>query len=138
MGSIERTAPRANAAWHPVDGAITMVAADDPVEVARRRDVVAKRARDENLSDEADARGWSSTIPERSLALRRRRGSASPPFARATTSSVESFSPELASSAAATVCLETSFPLARELCAHYDTTQSRQLLCNSIYDFAFI
>jgi hypothetical protein len=40
----------------------------------------AKRARDEDLlqlSDETDARGWSSSVPERSLALRRRRGTAS-------------------------------------------------------------
>jgi hypothetical protein len=113
-----------------------MVAADDPVEVARRRDVVAKRARDENLRDEADARGWSSAIQERSLALRRRRGLAAPTFARATTSSVAvpEEHPELASSAAATVCAQTSLPPVRELCADYDSNQ----FCNSIYDFAFI
>ncbi|TVU46333.1 hypothetical protein EJB05_05859, partial [Eragrostis curvula] len=61
------------------DGAITFFGADDPVELARRRDRVAKkRARDADRTwREADARGWSSAIVERSLALRRRRGSAS-------------------------------------------------------------
>ena len=40
----------------------------------------AKRARDNdllNLSEEADARGWSSSVLDRSLALRPRRGTAS-------------------------------------------------------------
>jgi hypothetical protein len=79
MASIEPMAPRANTTWYLVDD-------DDLVEVARRRDAVAKRARDEDLREEADARGWSSAIPDRSLPLRRRRGSVSPPFAHATTS----------------------------------------------------
>jgi hypothetical protein len=53
-------------------GAVVLLARDDRG--------AAKRARDEDLlqlSDEADARGWSSSVPERSLALRRRRGTAS-------------------------------------------------------------
>lgn len=70
---------RANT-WFAIDGAITIVAADDPVELARRRVCVAKRARDEDAlvpREEADACGWSSAVPERSLSLRRRRGPAS-------------------------------------------------------------
>ena len=66
--------------------AITAVAADDRDVVARRRDAVAKRARDEDLREEGEARGWSSAIPDRSLALRRRRGCKSSTFARATNS----------------------------------------------------
>jgi hypothetical protein len=53
-------------------GAVVLLARDDRG--------AAKRARDDDLlqlSDEADARGWSSSVPERSLALRRRRGTAS-------------------------------------------------------------
>lgn len=49
-------------------------------------DVGAKRARDEDMREEGDARGWSSAIPDRALALRRRRGNVSSPFARATIS----------------------------------------------------
>ena len=71
--------PRANATWCAVDGALTFVAADDPVELAKRRDRVAKRARDaDSLREEADARGWSSALPERSLVLRRRRRGSAP------------------------------------------------------------
>jgi hypothetical protein len=53
-------------------GAVVLLARDDRG--------AAKRARNEDLlhlSDEADARGWSSSVLERSLALRRRRGTAS-------------------------------------------------------------
>ncbi|GJM87677.1 hypothetical protein PR202_ga03655 [Eleusine coracana subsp. coracana] len=45
----------------------------------------AKRARDDDvlaLLEEADARGWSSAVSERSLALRRRRGTTSSSFPR--------------------------------------------------------
>jgi hypothetical protein len=118
MASIAATPPRASA----IGDTITVVLADD-LEIARRRDIVAKRARDEDLREEADARGWSSGISERSLALRRCRGSVSPPFARATTSVAvpeeQSCSRELASSAVlhgqgeaegiATICAETFF-----------------------------
>jgi hypothetical protein len=116
MASIEPMAPRANTTWYLVDD-------DDLVEVARRRDAVAKRARDEDLREEADARGWSSAIPDRSLPLRRRRGSVSPSFAHATTSVAvaeeQICSREVASSTMihskseaqgiATVCAETYF-----------------------------
>ncbi|TVU46331.1 hypothetical protein EJB05_05857, partial [Eragrostis curvula] len=63
-----------------IDGAFTIVGADDPHELARRRDSGAKkRARDVDRAsrEEADACGWSSAVLERSLALRRRRGSSS-------------------------------------------------------------
>ncbi|TVU50630.1 hypothetical protein EJB05_02008, partial [Eragrostis curvula] len=64
-----------------LDGGIIILPAVDAAEIARRRDRVAKRARDGGvaLHEEADARGWSSAVLERSLALRRRRGPASGP-----------------------------------------------------------
>ncbi|GJN31642.1 hypothetical protein PR202_gn00063 [Eleusine coracana subsp. coracana] len=63
-----------------LDGAIIIPEIDAAaVETTRRRDRAAKRACDWGppLSEEGDACGWSSTILERGLALRRRRGPAS-------------------------------------------------------------
>ncbi|TVU46480.1 hypothetical protein EJB05_06020, partial [Eragrostis curvula] len=62
-----------------LDGGIIILPASDALEITRRRDRVAKRARDGGVAmrEEADARGWSSAVLERSLALRRRRGPAS-------------------------------------------------------------
>ncbi|GJN07719.1 hypothetical protein PR202_ga25573 [Eleusine coracana subsp. coracana] len=63
-----------------LDGAIIIPEIDAAaVETTRRRDCAAKRACDWGppLSEEGDACGWSSTILERGLALRRRRGPAS-------------------------------------------------------------
>jgi len=89
MAAVEPLFPRANATWCAVDGAITIVAADDPVELALRRDRVAKRARDQDLREEADARGWSSAISERGLALRRRSRPAPSSLTGATTMEME-------------------------------------------------
>ncbi|GJM87673.1 hypothetical protein PR202_ga03651 [Eleusine coracana subsp. coracana] len=53
--------------------------------LARDDGGAAKRGRDDDvlaLLEEADARGWSSAVLERSLALRRRRGTASSSFPR--------------------------------------------------------
>ncbi|PUZ57225.1 hypothetical protein GQ55_5G412400 [Panicum hallii var. hallii] len=75
---------RASAFAFTIDGAIAALAGyyDDPVEeLARRRGRdAAKRGRDGGTArrEEADAaRGWSSAVAERGLALRRRGGSAS-------------------------------------------------------------
>ncbi|RLN23029.1 uncharacterized protein C2845_PM07G06970 [Panicum miliaceum] len=69
---------RASAFAFTIDGAIAALAGyyDDPVEELGR----AKRGRDGGTArrEEADAaRGWSSAVAERGLALRRRGGSAS-------------------------------------------------------------
>ncbi|KQJ94299.1 uncharacterized protein LOC104583493 [Brachypodium distachyon] len=56
--------------------ALTILAADDPVEILVRRDRVAKKGLDEEQRrDETDTRGWSSAIPDHSSFLRRRGGS---------------------------------------------------------------
>lgn len=82
--AVESPLPRANSTWYAIDGALTIVAADDPVEIAVRRDRVAKRARDEQ-PDEVEARGWSSAIPDYITSLRRRRGTPPSSFYRGTT-----------------------------------------------------
>ncbi|OEL28917.1 hypothetical protein BAE44_0010062 [Dichanthelium oligosanthes] len=69
---------RASAFAAAIDGAITFVMADDPVEApARRCDrLAANRGLAQKELAEDAARGWSSADVERGLTLRRRGGSA--------------------------------------------------------------
>ncbi|RLN40934.1 hypothetical protein C2845_PM01G36350 [Panicum miliaceum] len=69
---------RASAFAAAIDGSVTIVAADDPVEeLARRRGrAAANRGPAQREIEDDAARGWSSAVRERGLALRRRGGSA--------------------------------------------------------------